>query len=90
MREVHFFDPNDEVAVLERRLPHWSQPVVVCFITFRAIDSMPRNVVEQFHADRRHWLRSHHVDPDCADWRQQLTMLEREKQHEFYQAFSSR
>ena len=29
MRELHFFDPDGEVGVLERTLPHWSQSGVV-------------------------------------------------------------
>ena len=90
MRELHFFDPNDEVLKCDRRLPHWAQAGVVCFITFRTHDSMPEATIQRFQADRRHWLRCHNVDPDHGDWRQKLQELKRADQVEFYRDFSTR
>ena len=90
MRELHFFDPNGEVGVLERTLPHWSQSGVVCFISFRTFDSMPSSEIERFHADRRHWLRCHRIDPDFEDWRSELEELSQTEQGEFYRTFSKR
>lgn len=54
--ELHFFDLDETAAILYRKLPHWSQAGVVCFITFRTDDSMPLEVVEGWHRDRRSWL----------------------------------
>ena len=90
MRELHFFDPNEVVSVLQRKLPHWSQAGVVCFITFRTRDSFPKALLSRFHADRRYWLRCHRIDPDSSDWRQALQRLDRAKQREFYRTFSVR
>jgi type I restriction enzyme R subunit len=90
MRELHFFDPNRDIAILERRLPHWSQPGVVCFITFRTADSFPKELLIRFQADRRHWLRCHKIDPDAANWREQLQKCEQEVQHDFFRTFSTR
>jgi type I restriction enzyme R subunit len=90
MRELHFFDPNETVSILERRLPHWSQAGVVCFLTFRTHDSFPKARLSRFHADRRQWLRCHHIDPDSNSWRQQLQQLDRAVQHEFFNTFSVR
>ncbi|MGI9428455.1 MAG: hypothetical protein ACR2NM_07350, partial [Bythopirellula sp.] len=33
------FDPNAEVRVVERQLPHWMQAGTLCYITFRTEDS---------------------------------------------------
>jgi hypothetical protein len=34
------FDDEADVAVVQRKLPHWSQPGTVAFITWRTLDSM--------------------------------------------------
>jgi putative transposase len=88
--ELHFFDPNDEVSILERKFPHWSQPGVVCFITIRTHDSFAKETLQRFHADRRHWLRRHGINPDLKDWREKLKEIGREPQKEFYKTFSIR
>ena len=43
---IRVFDPKDDVLVVERRLPHWSQAGTICFITFRSFDSLPKPVIE--------------------------------------------
>ena len=88
--ELHFFDPDEAAAVLYRKLPHWSQAGVVCFITFRTHDSTPREVVEGWHRDRRNWLDEHGVNPDVATWRLDLQQLDKQLQNEFYEQFSTR
>lgn len=88
--ELHFFDPKAGTAILERRLPHWSQPGVVCFITFRTHDSMPQSVVEKWLADRSCWLRKQGVTETDPDWKTALQALDQVRQHEFYNEFSSR
>jgi hypothetical protein len=32
---IQVFDPTQEYAVIERRLPHWVQAGTICFITWR-------------------------------------------------------
>lgn len=88
--DLSFFDPNETVSVLERRLPHWSQAGVVVFITFRTHDSMPRDVLDRFHADRRLWLHSQGINPDQANWKIELAKLPRPMQRKYYQTFSTR
>jgi type I restriction enzyme R subunit len=56
---VQFFDRRQDYAVVERRLPHWSQAGAIAFITWRTHDSMPASVLQQWHAEREQWLRSH-------------------------------
>ena len=52
------FDPEAEVHRESRCLPHWFQPGVATFITFRTADSMPQHVIEQWHEELRVWLIS--------------------------------
>ena len=40
--EFGLFDSGVEVGKSERLLPHWYQPGVATFITFRTADSMPK------------------------------------------------
>ncbi|MBI3823561.1 MAG: hypothetical protein HY289_12900, partial [Planctomycetes bacterium] len=49
---ICLFDPETEVAVVERRLPHWSQSGAITFITWRTEDSMPKDVLDQWFKDR--------------------------------------
>ena len=90
MRELHFFDPHDSISIVERRLPHWSQAGVLCFITFRTHDSLSVETVERFHADRKSWLLEHGLDPQSRHWRSNLRNLSQREQREFYGTFSTR
>jgi type I restriction enzyme R subunit len=71
-RPVALFDPQRDVRVLERRLPHWSQAGTICFITWRTWDSMPRKVLDGWLAERAALLRQHAVDPDDPQWQETL------------------
>ena len=86
--ELNYFDPNEGTAILYRKLPHWSQAGVVCFITCRLDDSMPRDVVERWHIDRREWLKAHGIDPDGSKWRGAVQQLDRPLQRELFARFS--
>ncbi len=88
--DLHFFDRNTEYTVIERRLPHWVQAGVVCFVTWRTDDSIPALVLEKWRQERRQWLRLHAINPISQNWRQQLQLLDIEAQTEFYQHFSQR
>ncbi len=84
MTELHFFDPTQDYAVIERRLPHWAQPGVICFATFRTNDSMPKAVLQRWRTEREDWLRKHSINPIAHNWRKQ-----RDEQTEFYRSFST-
>ncbi|HVX60322.1 MAG TPA: transposase [Pirellulales bacterium] len=86
----HLFDRQSGVAVLERRLPHWSQPGAVAFITWRTLDSMPAAVVEQWIADRDRWLMAHAIDPARRNWREKLYQLDRRLVNAFLETFRNR
>jgi hypothetical protein len=48
---VQVLDPKQEIAVIERRLPHWSQAGTIAFITWRTWDSIPKHVCEAWLAE---------------------------------------
>jgi REP element-mobilizing transposase RayT len=60
-RHVPFrgFDPHDEVRMTRRRRPHWRQPGVTYFITFRLADSLPQPLLRQWRHEQGIWLRLH-------------------------------
>jgi len=68
MPELPFelFDPEAEVAVSERQLPHWFQPGVITFVTFRTADSIPNEVLLRWYEELRDWLKQNGVvtNPD--------------------------
>jgi type I restriction enzyme R subunit len=87
---VHFelFDPEVPVAVSRHHLPHWFQPGVTYFVTFRTADSLPRAVVERWLQDRDRWLIAHGVRPDNPDWRAKLQLLTLDEREEYHREFS--
>jgi REP element-mobilizing transposase RayT len=54
--EFRAFDQDADVAVRNRNLPHWFQPGVAIFITFRTLDSLPREVLLKMRAQFEDWL----------------------------------
>jgi hypothetical protein len=72
---IQVFDPTQEYAVIERRLPHWSQPGTICFITWRTWDSIPESVLKTWLATRDDWLARHGIDAKQAHWRARLKSL---------------
>ena len=87
---LQVFDPNAEFAIVERRLPHWSQAGTICFITWRTDDSIPEKVLRSWHAERHEWLRTHGIEPRAVDWRDQLDRLAPRLRVEFMRTFSER
>ena len=84
------FDPKGEFKIVERKLPHWSQAGTICFITWRTLDSIPKSVLNRWHADRDDWLRRQGINPQAEDWKNQLRGLEPKLQGEFVRSFSER
>jgi putative transposase len=72
---IQVFDPQADYVVRERRLPHWSQPTTITFITWRTWDSIPQRVVSQWLEERDAHLRGHAIDPAAPNWQAQLDGL---------------
>lgn len=57
-REVifHALDPQAEVQITSRNLPHWFQIDATIFVTFRTADSIPRDVRLRWQRELEDWL----------------------------------
>src|SRR5437868_4544867 len=82
------FDPTAQVRVTAGNLPHWYQPGVTYFITFRTEDSIPAEVANSWYLRRADWLRRRGIDPVTHDWKARLRALTETEQHQFHIAFS--
>ncbi|MHC4399774.1 MAG: transposase [Planctomycetota bacterium] len=83
------FDPEGDVRITAGgSLPHWYQPGVTYFITFRTEDSIPSDVARLWHRRRDDWLRRHDVSPAHAGWKGAFERLSREARREFHETFS--
>jgi putative transposase len=80
------FDPNSEVLIREGNLPHWYQPGVTYFVTFRTEDSVPQALAKSWYGRRDDWLRRHKIDPSSKGWASQLKGQDLER--EFHATFS--
>ncbi|MBL8820418.1 MAG: transposase [Planctomyces sp.] len=83
------FDPQEETRVgFGTNLPHWFQPGVSYFVTFRTEDSIPADVNRRWHARRAAWLECHGISLDDPNWQELLFRLPRHIRREFHETFS--
>jgi hypothetical protein len=64
---VRFFDPEALTQVRRGKLPHWTQPDVTYFVTFRLADSLPATKLSALREERDLWFKSHPVPLSDAD-----------------------
>jgi putative transposase len=88
--EFAFFDPQGEVTIYYRRLPHWDQPGVMCFVTWRTVDSIPAEVLGRWRVERAAWFRRHDIDPLGENWREELRALPVAVRREYHVRFTNR
>jgi type I restriction enzyme R subunit len=55
-------NPEQNVRVYVRHLPHWRQDGATYFVTFRQDDSIPANVLAEWQDLRKRWLQAHNLD----------------------------
>lgn len=87
---IQVFDPEQEYAVIERRLPHWAQPGTICFITWRTWDSIPDSVLTAWLASRDDWLVRHSIDSRNPDWKTRVAALDDRLVAEFQKFIADR
>ena len=85
-----FFDPQEDRLIIERRLPHWSQAGTTSFLTWRCWDSLPKDVLDAWYAERRAWLARRGIDVTADDWRDRLAQLPLPEQHDYHNQVSAR
>ncbi len=74
------FDPDAEILVRERNLPHWFQPGVAVFLTFRTLDSLPRDVVLRNQRQLAEWLCVRDLPISLASWDSSLVSQSDQRQ----------
>jgi len=85
------FDPRSDVHIkVGSSLPHWYQPGVSYFVTFRTDDSMSDEFIRQWHAQRKEWLLENGIKPDDPRWRDQLAELPEALRRQYHSTFSQR
>jgi type I restriction enzyme R subunit len=84
---LELFDPREEYTVRQGTLPHWYQPGVIYFVTFRTEDSVPHSLLHSWHRRRDDWLRRHNIDPSQANWKARLAVMP-ELDREYYARFT--
>jgi putative transposase len=84
------FDPDEDVAITHRNLPHWQQSGRTYFITFRTDDSLPRAVIDAWYNERNDWLKQHGIEPQCLNWRAALLQQPATERRDFHQRFSEK
>ena len=57
--EQEFFNPYQEVSIHERNLPHWQQPGVVVFLTWRLADALPEQLLSLWRDELAVWRKLH-------------------------------
>ncbi len=83
------FDPDADVRiVMGTSLPHWYQPGVSYFVTFRTEDSMPVEVSRRWYAQRADWLQRHGIAMGNRNWREQLDRMDVALRRQFHETFS--
>ncbi len=48
-------DPEVQVGMRARRMPHWTQPGATYFVTFRLADSLSRRILDELREFKRCW-----------------------------------
>jgi type I restriction enzyme R subunit len=77
------FDPDGDLRVTAGNLPHWFQPGVTYFVTFRTEDSVPVELVARWRWEQSQWLARKGLG-SMAD----LKRLSAGRQQEFHTHFS--
>lgn len=86
--QFELFDPLGDVRITAGNLPHWYQPGVTYFITFRTADSISAEVAELWYRRRDDWLLRHGIDARQSTWQMAFRRLPEGLQKEFHATFS--
>ena len=56
---VKFFNDLAETRVSVNRLPHWQQEGATYFVTYRLADSIPKDLMDEWLAEKAKWVADH-------------------------------
>jgi putative transposase len=81
--DFRFYDPSDPATVTHRHLPHWDQADATYFITWRTVDSIPKDKAQHWTRLREDWLRRNGINPGDPDWRMKVEEMPEDLRREF-------
>ena len=81
------FDPKQEYFVEERLRPHWCQVGAIVFITFRTIDSIPREVLIRWDHEKNDWLHRRKLS-NGRHWRDVIDEISDADRADFHKQFN--
>ena len=81
------FDPKADLTIDSHYRPHWSQAGAIVFVTFRMKDSIPKEVLVRWHAEKVKWLEQHGVAFD-GDFSKATSILSEEDKSSFRKHFN--
>jgi len=70
VNERMFNNPFVSPEITRRRLPHWTKPGSVFWVTFRLADSLPHSVLQEWQEARELWMSHHPVPWSDEEWRE--------------------
>ena len=76
-----FLNPRESVEVLTGNLPHWRQEGVTYFVTYRLADSLPREKLTTWAAERDEWRQQHPGPLSPADHREYARLFSARLEH---------
>ncbi len=77
-KNLRFFNPWRETAITQNRVPHWQQTGALYFVTFRLVDSIPKEKLDHHYRELKAWKQWH---PEPWDEKTEL---------EYHKQFSAR
>jgi hypothetical protein len=69
--DTRFFNRRLEFSVVDRNLPHWIQDGALCFVNWRAADSLPAFALVQLDAEINEILTKFKID-SSTNWKREL------------------
>jgi putative transposase len=81
------FDPKADLLIRERIRPHWSQAGAIVFVTFRTVDSIPREVLQRWDREKNDWLERRNL-LDGRHWSDVIPKLDARIRSEFDRRFN--
>ena len=81
------FDPKAELLIHHRLRPHWSQAGAIVFVTFRTIDSIPRDVLQRWDREKNDWLNRRGL-LQGRHWSDVIALLDERTRTDFARQFN--
>ncbi|MEJ5352079.1 MAG: TaqI-like C-terminal specificity domain-containing protein [Melioribacteraceae bacterium] len=59
---------SGDLHITRRNLPHWTKPGSIYWVTFRLVDSLPKEKINQWKEEYEIWLKNNHKPWNSKQW----------------------